>query len=287
VSYILEPYDDALRQILKEGNKKSDRTGVGTLSVFCIQSRYKIDEHFPLLTKRKVWPEAIFAELLWFISGSTNNKDLQELGSNIWTPWVDSDFENQHHYPEGSLGPVYGFQLRHYGGNYNHGHHGNYGYGWKGFDQLEYVMDLLKNDPNSRRILFDLWNPRDLDAMRLPPCHYSFQLYACDGKLSGILTQRSCDFPVGVPANIQFYSALIYMMAQQVDLEPYEFVHSTVDSHIYLDQIDAVDEYLARPNPDSPKLDLKKAQDIYSYKMEDFGLVGYKPEKPIKIPVAV
>lgn len=284
--YMLEPYDDALRQILKSGTKKPNRTGIDAFSVCGIMSRYRIDEYFPLLTKRKIWPKAIFAELLWFISGSTNNKDLQALGSNIWTPWVDPKFEKKHNYTEGSLGPVYGFQLRFFGGNYNYGHEGT-GYGYKGIDQLIRMVDLLKNDPYNRGNLFSLWNPKDLEFMRLRPCHHTYQCYVEDDRLTGVLTQRSCDFPLGIPANIQFYSALTYMLAQQSGLEPYEFVHSTIDSHIYVDQIDAVNEYLDRPSPDSPKFELNKAKDIDSYKLEDFKIIDYNPEPKIEIPVAV
>ena len=640
--YVMEEYDAALRQIMKYGAVKTNRTGVKTRAVFGIMSRYRIDEAFPVLTGRKVWPKAIWGELLWFLSGSTNNKDLQAYGSNIWTPWVDPEFEKKHDYVEGAFGPVYGFQLRHFGGTYGDGDpmyslqvgselpngdcHWNMVeyFGSGGFDQLTYVVNLLKQNPDDRRILFDLWNPKDLDKMRLPPCfvkgtpvltkkgfksieeieigdfvytsskwdevyeihrtpyngtgitftvaclagqpltctpnhpfwvknkgwveaknirvndyllipkntqsndpifsatftggknrkpkkykltkddwwligyylgdgwtnknricfavankekeyilpriraalkvskkpqkihascqtyqtmskkwsiileelgnravnkkipfwildapvvcleslidgyfdsdgckadnnydvfnsisknlilgmqqifwkigrrasvnfhkrnptcviegrtvnqrdfysltvkrkgskvnkqnnfefceqgvwlrvkkkdelpinddvfnlsvnnsheyctivrthncHYTFQCYVYDGKLSGMLTQRSCDFPVGVPANIQFYSALIYMLAQQCGFEPYEFVHSTADSHIYEDQIPAIEEYLARPKPDSPRLVLNKARDIESYAMSDFQLEEYNPEPAIKIPVAV
>lgn len=284
--YICQPYDDALRQILDKGIKKTNRTGTDTISIFGIQSRYKIDEFFPIITGRKVWPKSIFAELLWFISGSTNNKDLQSLGCNIWTPWVDKEFEKKHGYEDGSLGPVYGFQLRYFGGNYNKGiQNDTYGHG--GFDQLANMVNLLKTQPDSRRNLFSLWNPNHLENMRLPPCHYTFQVYVHENKLSGMLTQRSCDFPVGVPANIQFYSALIYMLAQQCDLEPFEFVHSTIDSHIYVDQISGIQEYLSREKPNSPKLKLNKAEDIYSYKLEDFVLFDYNPLSKIEIPVAV
>ena len=303
--YILEEYDNALRQILDHGVWKTNRTGVRTKTVFGIQSRYRIDEYFPLLTGRKVWPKAIFGELLWFISGSTNNKDLQALGSNIWTPWVDSEFEKKHGYAEGSFGPVYGFQLRHFGGYYGDGDGGDvrfsvsldlngnpfsfkptpYGHG--GFDQLAHMVKSLKENPDDRRNLFSLWNPKDVDKMRLPPCHYTFQCFVHDGKLSGMLTQRSCDWPLGVNSNIQFYSGLIYMLAQQCELKPYELIHTTADSHIYQNQIPAVEEYLSRPKPDSPKLILHKAPDIYSYKLDDFELVNYNPLSPIKIPVAV
>ncbi|MCK9458418.1 MAG: thymidylate synthase [Proteobacteria bacterium] len=297
MTYILQAYDDALRNIIKNGVWKENRTGVRTVAVFGIQSRYRINEHFPLLTGRKVWPKAIFGELLWFLSGSTNNNDLIALGSGIWTPWVDHDFEKKHGFIPGSFGPVYGFQLRHFGGEYGDGDKEftvtecdqdfKVKYGAGGFDQLANMVKTLKENPDDRRNLFSLWNPLDTWKMRLPPCHYTFQCFVHDGKLSGMLTQRSCDFPVGIPANIQFYSALIYMLAQQCDLEPYEFIHSTADSHIYEDQIPAVEEYLARPKPDSPKLILHKADDIYSYQMSDFEIVDYNPQAAIKIPVAV
>ncbi|RDJ35331.1 MAG: thymidylate synthase [Crenarchaeota archaeon] len=307
--YVLEAYDNCLKQILKHGVLKKNRTGVDTIAIFGMQSRYRIDTHFPVLTGRKVWPKAIFAELLWFLSGSTCNKDLQELGSNIWTPWVDAEFEKKHGYAEGCFGPVYGFQLRHFGGFYGNGLGGqpntqdklttiskwpHFGrivrenrYGKDGFDQLAYMVERLKNKPNCRRNLFSLWNPKELSAMRLPPCHYTFQVFTHENKLSGMLTQRSCDFPVGIPANIQFYSALIYMLAQQCGYEPYEFVHTTADSHIYVDQTEAVEEYLSREKPASPKLELNKAKDIYSYQLSDFKLVNYNPLSKIEIPVAV
>lgn len=305
--YLLEDYDNALRTILKNGVRKTNRTGVDTIAVFGIQSRYRIDTHFPLLTGRKIWPRSIFAELLWFISGSTNNKDLQAMNSNIWTPWVDESFEKANGLAPGSFGEVYGFQLRHFGGHYGNGIGGfshttntteelpneaggfdNVSmYGTGGFDQLTHMVERLKTHPDCRRNLFSLWNPKSIAKSKLPPCHYTFQVFVHENKLSGLLTQRSCDWPVGVCANIQFYSALIYMLAQQTGLEPYEFIHSTADSHIYANQIEAVEQYLAAPKPDSPKLKLNKANDIFSYKLEDFELVDYNPGPKINIPVAV
>lgn len=286
--YVMEGYDQALRLILEKGTKKSNRTGEPTLAIMGIQSRYQIDERFPFLTGRKLRFKSMIGELLWFLEGSTNNNRLKELGCNFWTPWVSEEFEKKHHFEPGALGPVYGFQLRHFGGNYNKGIEQKPGYGSKGFDQLAYMMELLKNDPFSRRILFSLWNPSQMEQMRLPPCHYTFQLYVDDdGRMSGELTQRSCDFPVGVPFNIAFYSTLIYMFAQQSGFTPHEFVHNTVDSHIYMNQISAVEEYLDRPKPDSPRLEVQKAKDIYSYTPDDFSLVDYTPEPMMKIPVAV
>lgn len=311
--YVMKAYDDALQLILERGVPRTNkRTGIKTLAIFGIQSRYQIDEYFPVLTRRKVWPRSIFAELIWFLSGSTNNKDLQALGANIWTPWVDAEFEKKHNYVEGSFGPVYGFQLRHFGGYYGRGadelipryqmypkefggaeqkvagYDKGRAYGEGGFDQLAYVIKRIKEDPSCRRIMFSLWNPNDMAKQKLPPCHYSFQIFIDDeGRMSGMLTQRSCDFPIGVPANIQFYSALTCMLAQQTGYKPCELIHSTADSHIYWDQIDAVKQYLATPMIDSPKLELNKAKDIYSYQVDDFKLVGFTSGPKIEIPVAV
>jgi len=315
--YTMQAYDDALRLILDKGVWRSNkRTGIRCLSYPGILSRYRIDENFPVLTRRKVWPKSIFAELLWFISGSTCNKDLQALGANIWTPWVDAAFEEKHGYAEGCFGPVYGFQLRHFGGTYGNGIGGeaytknttvkvmmecnsggsvweeekDFGseYGRGGFDQLAWIMNRIKEDPSCRRILFSLWNPKDVSGMKLPPCHFVYQVFIDDdGRLSGMMTQRSCDFPIGVPANIQFYSALTKMIAQQTGYQAYEFVHSTVDSHIYENQLDAIHQYLDTPIIDSPKLNINKAKDIFSYKMEDFELTDFNTGPVIKIPVAV
>jgi thymidylate synthase len=289
--YLLNDYDESLKRILKEGVRKKNRTGIDCLTLFCMQARYRIDEYFPLLTKRKMGTNC-FGELLWFVSGSTNNKDLQKNGVEYWTPWVDPNFEKKHGYAEGSLGPVYGFQLRHFNGYYGNGntiqkHLGENIYGRGGSDQLLWMVDQLKTNPDSRRNLFSLWNPMQNDFMRLPPCHYTFQVFVHEDKLSGVLTQRSCDFPVGVPYDIAIYSGLIYMLAQQTGYYPYEFVHHTIDSHIYVNQIEAVEEYLSRPEIDCPKLNLKKAKDIDSYSIADFEIIDYNPGSTIKIPVAV
>lgn len=291
--YLMRDYDEALKLILNEGVTKENRTGVKARSVCGIHSRYRIDEYFPIITGRKIWPKAIFAELVWFISGSTNNNDLKRLGANFWTPWVDEEFEKKHGYAPGCFGPLYGFQLRYFGGCYGNGiDEETPKYGFGGYDQLSRMVRLLREDPDSRRNLFSLWNPKQLDGMRLPPCHYTFQVYShkdSEGQrwLSGMLTQRSCDFPVGVPANIQFYSALIYLLAQQTNHLPYEFIHSTVDSHIYEDQIPGVVEYLVRDKPPSPKLTVEKAPSIEDYMPNHFVLHDYNPQSAIDIPVAV
>jgi thymidylate synthase len=288
----MQSYDDALKNILENGVVKKNRTGVDTIAIFGMQTRYRIDECFPLLTKRKIWPKSIFAELLWFLSGSSNNNDLEALDSKIWRPWVDEEFEKKHGYCKGSFGPVYGFNLRYFGGNFADGDKNNLEYGKNGYDQWESIINTLKNNPDSRRILFSVWNPKELYRMKLPPCHYTFQLDVNGDKLSGMLTQRSADYPIGVPANIQFYSAIIYILAAETGLKPYEFIHNTGDSHIYVDQIDAVKEYLSREPKDSPKLNYNKLPDIYCKNpvkewLNCFEVVNYDPHPKINIPVAV
>jgi thymidylate synthase len=280
MAYIMGPYDQALQYILDNGVERPDRTGTGTLSVFGYQTRYRIDEHFPLVTRRKLWPRAVFAELIWLLSGSANNNDLVDLGARFWTPWVSEDFEKQHGFAPGDLGPVYGFQMRHFNGDYAAKSGGT--------DQLAYLMDQLRENPFGRRHVVSYWNPSQLDQMRLPPCHYTFQVYVdAEKRISGMLTQRSADYPVGVPANIQFYSAFTYMLCQQLGYRPHEFVHNTGDSHIYLDQVEAVKEYLSRETPASPRLELRRATDIYSYMPDDFEIIDYNPLSPIKMPISV
>ena len=287
--YLMSPYDSALQEILDSGVERTNkRTGIKTLSIFGMSRRYRLDtEYFPILTRRKVWPKSVFSELLWFLSGSTNNNDLKDLGCNFWTPWVDEEFTDKHHYQPDVFGPVYGFQLRHFGGNYNKGHH-NEAYGHGGFDQLDWVVNRIKEDSSCRRTLWTLWNPNDIAKMKLPPCHMLYQVLVDDERrMTGIMYQRSCDFPIGVPANIQFYSALTIMLAQQTDCTPHEFVHMTADSHIYEDQLDAVREYLDTPIIDSPKLTIEKADDIYSYSVDSFKITDLQSGPKIEIPVAV
>lgn len=290
--YLMEPYDDALRTILKKGVRRKNRTGVDALTVFSITSTYEIDKCFPLVTKRKMYPKAVFAELLWMLSGSTNNDELIKLGANFWTPWVDlSNEENREFYkrtglPSGYLGPVYGWQLRHFGGDY---------IAWledpkgaNGVDQISWLLSEIKSNPTSRRLIVSMWNAMDLHLMRLPPCHYCFHVTVDDvGRMTLLLNQRSSDYPVGIPANVQFYSALCYMLAQQTDFIPYRFIHHTEDSHIYVNQIEQVEEYLSREPTPSPKLNLHKASDMFSYKVEDFEIIDYLPQPAIKIPVLV
>ena len=304
MEYLMKPYDDALQEILDSGvSRTNKRTKIKTLSVFGMMKRYRLDqERFPILTRRKVWPKSVFSELLWFLSGSANNNDLEKLGCKFWRPWVDEEFEKKNGYATGSFGPVYGFQLRHFGGVYGNGIGGMRGtqskstpnnvapdyYGMGGFDQLEWVVNRIKEDHSCRRTLWTLWNPKDVPKMKLPPCHMLSQILVDDDRrLSLIMYQRSCDFPVGVPANIQFYSALAVMIAQQTGCVPFEFVHVTADSHIYEDQIDLVKEYLKLPQVNSPKLTINKADDIFSYKNEDFIIEDFETGPKLDFPVAV
>jgi len=288
---LMKPYDDALRDILENGTSRTNvRTKQKTLSRFGLCNRYKLDDpdgRFPILTRRKTWPMSVFKELIWFLSGSTNNKDLLDLGCKFWTPWVDHEFEKKHGFVQDSFGPVYGYQLRHFGGEYGDGSHDeNYGKG--GFDQLNWVVNRIKEDYSCRRTLWTLWNPQDVAQMKLPPCHMLYQVLVDDDrKMTGIMYQRSCDWPIGVPANIQFYSALTIMLAQQTDCTPYEFVHFTADSHVYSDQVELVKEYLELPETPSPRLEIKKAKDIFSYTPDDFVISDMKSGPKLDIPVAV
>ncbi len=329
MAYLLKPYDDALSKILLTGIKKQERTGVSCLSIAGIQSRYSLEsEYFPIVTGRKLWPKAVFAELLWFISGSTKNQDLEKLGAKFWGKWCDENnptykaLRVKWGYEPGDFGPIYGWQLRHFGADYisyrsvqkkkndfysslntsNEKSLDDMSYAnnllfeenevlSRGFDQLAYMVNILQIDPfgaNGRRCMFSLWNPNDFDKIVLPACHYTYQAVPDgDGGLTGILTQRSADWIIGVPANVQFYSALTIMLAQQADMKPKEFVHNANDCHIYENQIEQVKEYLSRPKPDSPKLNIKKAKDIFSYSMDDFVLTDYNPQDKIDIPVQV
>jgi thymidylate synthase len=311
--YLMNSYDAALTEILEHGVERSNkRTGIKTISVFGMLKRYKLDTpYFPIVTRRKVWPKSVFSELVWFLTGSTNNKDLQKLGCNFWTPWVDHEWEKKLGYDEDAFGPVYGFQLRHFGGFYGTGsdevvketyevqkefggltfetrNKPGRAYGEGGFDQLAWVVNRIKEDHSCRRTLWTLWNPHDVSKMRLPPCHMLYQVLVDDNRnLTGIMYQRSCDFPIGVPANIQFYSALTVMLAQQTDCKAKEFVHVTADSHIYADQIDSIKRYLETPVLPSPKLEIKKAKDIFSYTPDDFVISDAQYGPKIEIPVAV
>ncbi|MBP5228617.1 MAG: thymidylate synthase [Bacteroidales bacterium] len=264
----MKQYLDLLKKIMDEGVVKHDRTGVGTKSIFGYQMRFNLNEGFPLLTTKKVHLKSIIYELLWFINGDTNIKYLKEHGVSIWDEWADEN---------GELGPVYGAQWRRW--NCGDGRH---------IDQLQNVMDTLKNNPDSRRIIISSWNVAEIEKMALPPCHSLFQFYVADNRLSCQLYQRSADTFLGVPFNIASYALLTMMIAKVCGFELGDFVHTTGDTHIYLNHFEQVKEQLSRTPRALPKMLIKGEQkDIFSFKYEDFELVGYDPYPAIKAPVAV
>ena len=264
----MRQYLDLLDRIVTEGVLKSDRTGTGTISVFGHQMRFDLKDGFPLLTTKKLHLKSIIYELLWFLRGDTNVKYLQEHGVRIWNEWADED---------GDLGHIYGYQWRSWP-DYNGGY----------IDQIAKVVDDIKNNPDSRRIIVSSWNVADLDSMNLPPCHLLFQFYVADGRLSLQLYQRSADTFLGVPFNIASYALLLMMMAQVTGLEPGEFVHTTGDTHIYLDHIEQVKLQLTREPRPLPRMVINPdVKNIFDFKYEDFQLEGYDPWPHIPGKVSV
>ena len=264
----MKQYLDLLRHIYTDGVVKTDRTGVGTKSIFGWQSRYDLSEGFPLLTTKKVHLKSIIYELLWFLSGSTHIGYLKEHGVSIWDEWADEN---------GDLGPVYGHQWRSWptpdGGC---------------IDQISKLIDTIKHNPNSRRMLVSAWNVAEVDSMALPPCHCLFQFYVANGKLSCQLYQRSADTFLGVPFNIASYALLTMMIAQVCDLEPGEFIHTTGDTHLYLNHLEQAALQLSREPRPLPRMVINpEVKDIFCFKYEDFTLEGYDPWPAIKAPVAV
>ncbi len=264
----MQQYLDLLRHIRENGVMKEDRTGTGTQSVFGYQMRFNLADGFPLLTTKKVHLKSIIYELLWFISGNTNVRWLQEHGVSIWDEWADEN---------GDLGPVYGHQWR----------------SWPAadgrvIDQLSQVIDLIQHNPDSRRMLVSAWNPGEVDKMALPPCHCLFQFYVADGKLSCQLYQRSADVFLGVPFNIASYALLTLMIAQVCGLQPGEFVHTTGDTHIYRNHFEQVEQQLSRTPRPLPVMRLNpEVKSVFDFQYEDFTLEGYDPWPAIKAPVAV
>ena len=262
------PYEDLLRDILANGTQKSDRTGTGTRSVFGRQLRFDLSESFPLITTKRVHFKSVALELLWFLRGDSNVRWLQERGVSIWNEWADED---------GELGPVYGVQWRSWptpdGGQ---------------IDQIAKLVDGLKTSPDSRRHIVTAWNPAEVENMALPPCHAMFQFYVADGKLSCQLYQRSADTFLGVPFNIASYALLTLMVAQQVGLEPGEFVWTGGDVHIYDNHTDQVTEQLSRAPFPYPRLRIRRKPDsIFDYELEDFEVLDYQHHPGIKAPIAV
>ena len=264
----MKQYLDLLKRITTEGVRKEDRTGTGTISVFGHQMRFNLEEGFPLLTTKKLHLKSIIHELLWFLQGDTNVKYLQENGVRIWNEWADEN---------GDLGHIYGYQWRSWP-DYNEGH----------IDQISEVIDTIKNNPNSRRIIVNAWNVADLGNMNLPPCHMFFQFYVADGKLSLQMYQRSADTFLGVPFNIASYALLLMMVAQVTGLKPGEFIHTTGDTHLYLNHLEQVELQLSREPRALPKMIINpNVKSIFDFRYEDFELVDYNPHPHIKGIVAV
>jgi thymidylate synthase len=264
----MKQYLDLLNHIMENGTQKSDRTGTGTRSVFGYQMRFNLAEGFPVMTTKKLHLKSIIHELLWFLNGDTNVKYLQENGVRIWNEWADED---------GNLGHIYGYQWRSWP-DYNGGH----------IDQIKEVVETLKNNPDSRRIIVSAWNVADLPNMNLPPCHAFFQFYVADGKLSLQLYQRSADCFLGVPFNIASYALLLMMMAQVTGLEVGDFVHTLGDAHIYNDHFEQVREQLSREPRKLPRMVINPdVKSIFDFKFEDFSLEDYDPHPHIKAKVSV
>ena len=264
----MQQYLDMMRLVRDEGARKDDRTGTGTLSIFGHQMRFDLSQGFPLVTTKKLHIRSIIHELLWFLSGDSNIRYLKDNGVSIWDEWADEN---------GELGPVYGVQWR----------------SWptpdgRKIDQVAQVMDQLRNNPDSRRIILSAWNVAEIDNMALPPCHCLFQFYVADGKLSCQLYQRSCDIFLGVPFNIASYALLTHMLAQQADLDVGDFIWTGGDCHLYLNHLDQADEQLAREPLPLPRLAIKRRPpSIFDYRYEDFEILDYEAHPHIKAAVAV
>ena len=264
----MKQYLDLMRYVRESGTKKEDRTGTGTLSVFGYQMRFDLEEGFPLITTKKIHLKSIIYELLWFLKGSTNIDYLNKHGVSIWDEWADE---------RGNLGPVYGAQWRSWSSQDG-----------SSIDQISDVINQIKSQPDSRRLIVSAWNVGQIDKMALPPCHTMFQFYVADGKLSCQLYQRSADIFLGVPFNIASYALLVLMIANVTGLKPGEFVHTLGDAHLYLNHLDQVDEQLQRNPFPLPKIKIRKTMNnILDFDYEDFTLEGYEAHPHISAPVAV
>ena len=264
----MRQYLDLMSHVLEHGDRKTDRTGTGTLSVFGWQMRFRLQDGFPLLTTKKLHTRSIIHELLWFLQGDTNIRYLKENGVSIWDEWADEN---------GDLGPVYGKQWRH----------------WqtadgRGVDQITRLIEGIKRNHDSRRHLVTAWNPGEVENMALPPCHALFQFYVANGRLSCQLYQRSADIFLGVPFNIASYALLTHMVAQACELEPGDFIWTGGDCHLYLNHLEQAREQLSREPRPLPQLRINPAvKDVFAFRFEDFALEGYDPHPHIKAPVAV
>ena len=264
----MRQYHDLMKEVLAKGVQKSDRTGTGTISVFGHQMRFNLADGFPMVTTKKLHLKSIIYELLWFLKGSTNNNWLKERGVSIWNEWAA---------PDGELGPIYGYQWRSWPAP--NGKH---------IDQIAEVVETIKKNPDSRRLIVSAWNVADIPQMALAPCHAFFQFYVADGKLSCQLYQRSADIFLGVPFNIASYALLTHMMAQQCNLEVGDFIWTGGDCHLYSNHLEQVDLQLSRDFYPLPKLNiLRKPDSIFDYEFEDFEIAGYESHPPIKAPVAI
>ncbi|MBU3616815.1 thymidylate synthase [Polynucleobacter sp. JS-Polo-80-F4] len=264
----MHQYHDLMKEVLAKGVQKSDRTGTGTVSVFGHQMRFNLADGFPMVTTKKLHLKSIIYELLWFLKGSTNNNWLKERGVSIWNEWAAAD---------GDLGPIYGYQWRSWPAP--NGQH---------IDQISEVVETIKKNPDSRRIIVSAWNVADIPRMALAPCHAFFQFYVADGKLSCQLYQRSADIFLGVPFNIASYALLTHMMAQQCNLEVGDFIWTGGDCHLYSNHLEQVELQLSRNFFPLPKLNiLRKPDSIFDYEFEDFEIVGYESHPHIKAPVAI
>lgn len=264
----MKQYHELMQRVLSEGAKKEDRTGTGTISVFGHQMRFNLNEGFPLVTTKKCHMKSIIHELLWFLQGDSNIKYLKDNGVSIWNEWADEN---------GNLGPVYGVQWR----------------SWKTHDgrtvdQIKNLIEMIKKNPDSRRLIVSAWNVSDVDKMALPPCHTMFQFYVANGKLSCQLYQRSADIFLGVPFNIASYALLTHMVAQVCGLGVGDFVHTFGDAHLYTNHLEQTELQLSRQPFPLPQIKINpNVKDIFDFKFEDFELVGYESHPHIKAPVAV
>jgi len=264
----MRQYHDLMKEVLSKGVKKSDRTGTGTLSVFGHQMRFDLADAFPMVTTKKLHLKSIIYELLWFLKGSTDNNSLKERGVSIWNEWAA---------PNGDLGPIYGYQWRSWPAP--NGQH---------IDQISEILETIKKNPDSRRIIVSAWNVADIPRMALAPCHAFFQFYVADGKLSCQLYQRSADIFLGVPFNIASYALLTHMVAQQCNLEVGDFIWTGGDCHLYSNHLEQVDLQLSRDFYPLPKLKLlRKPDSLFDYEFEDFEIAGYESHPHIKAPVAI
>ncbi|RKR04197.1 thymidylate synthase [Kushneria sinocarnis] len=264
----MQPYLDLMQRVLDHGTRKSDRTGTGTLSVFGHQMRFDLADGFPLVTTKKLHLRSIIHELLWFLQGETNIAYLKEHGVRIWDAWADEN---------GELGPVYGYQWRSWprpdGGS---------------VDQIANVIEQIRRNPDSRRLIVSAWNPALVDEMALPPCHALFQFYVADGRLSCQLYQRSADIFLGVPFNIASYALLTHIVAQVCDLAPGEFIHTFGDAHLYLNHLEQAELQLSRTPQPLPRLKLNpEVRDLFAFRYEDIAIEGYEPHPHIRAQVAV